>query len=116
MTKLGLCRKAEAYQDVVGPCLKLTTPQSAKYHVVVAIVIQDCGVNAVSAGNRVGFGLEFSVGLVRFGHSDAEDIVLVLGWEKQVVVAVLLGRIRSPELLRRPWNVHKVQKLIFFVS
>lgn len=93
--------------------MKLATPQSAPYHVVVAIVCQDCWVNAVGAGNRVGFGLEFSVRLVRFGHSDAEDIVLVLGWEEQVVVAVLLGRIRSPELLLRPWNVHEVQKLFF---
>jgi hypothetical protein len=104
--------ETSAYQDVVGPCLQLTTPQSTKDHVASAIVAQNCGVDTVCARDRCWLGLEFSVWLVGFGHADPENAFWVLGGEEQVVHAIFLGRVRSPQLLLGPRNVGEVQKLV----
>lgn len=102
------------YQNIVVPRLQLTPPQPSKNHVVVAVVFQDRGVNAVRARNGVWLGLEFAVGLVGCRHADPEDALLVLGREEQVVHVgrLRIRRIRSPQLLARPWNVRQVQKLL----
>lgn len=102
-----------AYQDVVSPCLELTTPQTTKDHVIVAVVVQDGGVDAVSTRNGVRLRLEFSVWLVGLGYSDPEDAFLVLGWEEEKVLAVLLSSIGSPQLLLHPWDIRNVKKLVF---
>ena len=111
-TLLAVNNNKCAYQSVIVPCLELTTPQTAKVHVVASIAVsQDSGVDAVSTRDVAWLGLEFSVWLVGFGYSDSEDAVLVLGGEVQEVFTMLLSHVRSPELLRSPWDIWEVQNL-----
>ena len=79
--------------------MELTAPQSTKDHVVVAVIIQDRGVDTISARDGVWLWLEFAVWFVGFSHADFEDAILVLGWKVEIENAVLLSRIGSPELL-----------------
>lgn len=101
-----------AYQNVIIPGLELATPKTTKIYVVRAIIIgQDGRVNAISSLDVALLGLELAIGCVRLGYTNPEYAFLILGREEQVVLTVLLGRIRGPKLLACPWDIGEIKDL-----
>ena len=86
--------------------MQLTAPDAAKVEVCLAVIVDEAGwVDAVRSLDRFWIWLERSLWLVTDCHPNAEDAFLVPGRKVEVVLAVLLGGVRSPELLRYPLEV-----------
>jgi len=99
-------RVGVALELACSPALQLPAPDSAKVEVCLAVVVDKAGrVDAVAAGDVAGVGLEGTFGLVGHGYADSEDPFLVSGRVVEVVFAVLLGGVGSPELFVDPGDV-----------
>lgn len=90
--------------------LQLPTPQPAEIQIRTPVVVHKRGgVDAEAPLDRLGLGLERSLGLVPDGDADAEDALLVARGEVQVVLPVLGGGVGGPELLGHPGDVLGLQ-------
>lgn len=88
------------------PALELAAPNAAKVEIGLAIVVDEARrVDAVAAGNVVVIRLERTLWRVGDSDTNSENTLLVSGRKVEVEFSVLLGSIRSPELLVHPWDV-----------
>jgi len=102
----------KTYQGVVGPCLKLSAPDTTKVDVVGTVSVgQDSRVDAVASWDEAWLGLELAIWGVGDGNTDTEDALIILGWEVEVELSIFFRGIGSPQLLGSPWHVREVQNL-----
>ncbi|MNN99209.1 hypothetical protein D3C81_2187950 [compost metagenome] len=77
----------------------MASPESAEIHIRLSIVVdQHSRVYAEAAFDIVRFGLKRSGRIRGCGDTDSEDPFLVTRREEQIILIVLVGRIRGPHL------------------
>lgn len=83
-----------------SPALQLATPDTAKVQISLTVLVDEAGrIYTVRSLDGLGIRLERAFRLVTDGYADAEDAFFIPSWEVQVVLAILLGSIRSLRLV-----------------
>jgi hypothetical protein len=97
---------------VIAVALELTAPEATEVHIVLSVVIlKDRRVNGVAATDRVGQRNERTGRSITNSNPNAENVVLILQREIEVILTVLFSNVAVPKLPAGPWNLANVENL-----